>query len=404
MKKRKPLGLVFVAIIVSVAAVAAMVLWWQSRPQGSPVAGEFTEVVLSERMTSARVLALGEATHGTHEFQALRLQLLQKVADQGFTTVAWEEDFGSVALVDAWLQGGPGTAVEAARLFGYGLNRTRDTVDLLTWVRAQNDQHPAGEDIRFVGIDAARPTATKGLALAWLAARNPTAAADLTARLARFTDESLWDRAVAADVESAVADLQAALTASDDGSEAAAEARQAGRVLEQARQRGLGVGNRDAMMFDNLAWVVERGTASGRERTLLFGHNGHLDRAGQATAVGGDTVGRLAARQWGDDYRVIGTDGHRVGLNSQGTVSTLTVNGRIRGLFEGTTVGYLELASVTGADAELLRGATTMVSAGEPFASWQAWVPPLHTVSVTPAEAWDALIYVWDASPTERLG
>ena len=340
MKKRKPLGLVFVAIIVSVAAVAAMVSWWQSRPQGSPVAGEFTGAVLSERMTSARVLALGEATHGTHEFQALRLQLLQKVADQGFTTVAWEEDFGSVALVDAWLQGGPGTAVEAAHLFGYGLNRTRDTVDLLTWVRAHNDQHPAGEDIRFVGIDAARPTDTKGLALAWLAARNPTAAADLTARLARFTDESLWDRAVAADVESAVADLQAALTASDDGSEAAAEARQAGRVLEQARQRGLGVGNRDAMMFDNLAWVVERGT----------------------------------------------------------------VNGRIRGLFEGTTVGYLELASVTGADAELLRGATTMVSAGEPFASWQAWVPPLHTVSVTPAEAWDALIYVWDASPTERLG
>ena len=35
MKKRKPLGLVFVAIIVSVAAVAAMVSWWQSRPQGS---------------------------------------------------------------------------------------------------------------------------------------------------------------------------------------------------------------------------------------------------------------------------------------------------------------------------------------------------------------------------------
>ena len=102
MKKRKPIGLVFVAIIVSVAAVAAMVSWWQSRPQGSPVAGEFTEAVLSERMTSARVLALGEATHGTQEFQALRLQLLQKVADQGFTTVAWEEDFGRVDRAPPW--------------------------------------------------------------------------------------------------------------------------------------------------------------------------------------------------------------------------------------------------------------------------------------------------------------
>ena len=79
-------------------------------------------------------------------------------------------------------------------------------------------------------------------------------------------------------------------------------------------------------------------------------------------------MGRLAARQWGDDYRVIGTDGHRVGLNSQGTVSTLTVNGRIRGLFEGTTVGYLELASVTGADASCC-AAPRRWSAGEPFAS-----------------------------------
>jgi len=27
----------------------------------------------------------------------------------------------------------------------------------------------------------------------------------------------------------------------------------------------------------------------------VFGHNGHLDRAGQATSVRGDTLGKLAA-------------------------------------------------------------------------------------------------------------
>lgn len=401
-KKRKTIALLIVASIVTLAALAVSTSWWRSRPQGTPVAIEFADAQISGRLASARVLALGEATHGTHEFMAARLQVLQKLVDRGFTTVAWEEDFGAIARVNSWLQGGPGTAEDAVRLFGYGLNKTSDTVSLLTWVRAHNDTHPASEQIRFVGVDAARPSATKQLALDWLATRDAAAAADLSSRLAGFTDDTMWNQTVASEVAGAVVELRAAVTASDDGTQAAAEAAQAARVLEQTRQRA-SADNRDRMMFDNLSWVVEQGAASGREHTLVFGHNGHLDRAGQATSVGGDTLGKLAAQKWGDGYRVIGTDGHRVSVNSAGTVTTVTVNGRLRGLFEGTRVGYLELAAVTGDNAGLLTQPTTMVSAGEPFEGWQAWLPMLHSVRVTPAKAWDALIYVWDAAPTERI-
>ena len=242
------------------------------------------------------------------------------------------------------------------------------------------------------------------MALAWLATRNPDAARSLGERLSRLNDGALFDKEVAQATEAASADLQAALAASDDGSPAAAQAIQAGRVVEQSRNRAFeGVMARDPLLFDNLTWVVERGAAEGRRHTLLFAHNGHVDRSGQANGAPGQKLGRLAADHFGDAYRTIGTDGHRVSLGSQGETFSFTVNAPYRGLFAGTTVGYLEMAAARGDNAAVLRGSHPMASAGAPFAAWQALLPMAHSLNVVPAQAWAAVIYVWDAHPATPL-
>ena len=401
--KRKPLVIALAAVVTSLAVIAGS-LWWSARPVGTPVAVEWSDAVPSDRLTAATVLALGEATHGTAEFHSARLDLLKKVAGKGFTTIAFEDDFGHTAAVDAWLQGGPGTADEAAAQFGYGIHRTTQMRDLLAWARAWNEERPAEQHIRIVGIDAGGPERTKAMALAWLATRNPDAARSLGERLSRLNDGALFDQEVAQATEAASADLQAALAASDDGSPAAAQAIQAGRVVEQSRNRAFeGVMARDPLLFDNLTWVVERGAAEGRRHTLLFAHNGHVDRSGQANGAPGQKLGRLAADHFGDAYRTIGTDGHRVSLGSQGETFSFTVNAPYRGLFAGTTVGYLEMAAARGDNAAVLRGSHPMASAGAPFAAWQALLPMAHSLNVVPAQAWDAVIYVWDAHPATPL-
>ena len=133
------------------------------------------------------------------------------------------------------------------------------------------------------------------MALAWLATRNPDAARSLGERLSRLNDGALFNKEVAQATEAASADLQAALAASDDGSPAAAQAIRAGLVVEQSRNRAFeGVMARDPLLFDNLTWVVERGAAEGRRHTLLFAHNGHVDRTGQANGAPGQKLGKLA--------------------------------------------------------------------------------------------------------------
>lgn len=401
--KLKPLLVVLGAVVTVIALVAGWFAW-STRQVGTPAAVEWVDAAVSDRLTSATVLALGEATHGTAEFHTARLELLQKVVDKGFMTIALEDDFGHTAAVDAWLQGGPGSADEATRRFGHGVYHTAQMRDLLAWARAWNDARPAEQHIHIVGIDASGPDLTKAMALDWLASRNPEAARSLTERLSALDDKTLFNKDVAHATQAASADLQAALAAADDGSPAAAQAIRAGRVVEQSRNRAFeGVMLRDPLLFDNLTWVVDRGATEGRRHTLLFAHNGHVDRAGQANGAPGQTLGRLAADHFGDAYRVIGTDAHHVTLQSEDATSTFTVDSPYRGLFAGTRAGYLELATASGDNKAVLRGSHPMASTGAPFAAWQAYLPMAHSISVVPSEAWDAVLYVWDAHPTEPL-
>jgi erythromycin esterase len=402
----------FIALAAVLCLATAVVGWsaWTSRPVGVPQAVEFAQATLSERMTSATVLALGEATHGTHEFQALRLDLLQRTVGAGFTTVALEEDFGCVAAVDAWVQGGSGTVEEALHRFGYAISRTREMAELLSWARTYNVGRHEGQRVRFVGVDVQRPDEDKALALNWLATREPDKARTLAERLSSLTDETRLGNEVAAEVPAAINELAAAITAADDGTEAASNALHATQVLLQDRTLAANWSGpaRDRLMFDNLRWLVERGARTGRSHTLLFAHDGHVDRAGQATAAGSPTLGSLAAGAYGDSYRVIGTDAHHVrflsGDGDRREEFSFTVDSAYRGMFAGTSVGYLELADARGPNADVIQSPTLMASAGEQFVGWYAFLPPLHSVQVVPAQAWDAVIYVEDSTPVTMAG
>ena len=75
----------------------------------------------------------------------------------------------------------------------------------------------------------------------------------------------------------------------------------------------------------------------------------------------------------------------------------------LRGAYEGTTVGWVDLTGLTGEDAELFRRPVRMGSAGESFRQWQAWIPWLSSVQMVPADSYDALVLVDRATPVTYL-
>lgn len=409
MKTARRILLTVLALVVLLAGGGFAWSAWTERPQGTPQAVELDHARISDRLASATVLAFGEATHGTHEFRAAFLTVAQQLADRGFTTIALEEDAGSVSRVDAWVQGGPGTVEDALAAFGFRLSRTQEMAELLTWARAHNEGRPDAERIRLHGIDFQRPEADRAVALAWLAEHDPAAATRLETDLAAMDDDSHYDPTRSEAFRPAADELARVVEAAagDATDDATVRAVLAAKTLARGAERGasgLQSHARDRLMADQLADLVTLRARQGGDHTLLFAHNGHVDRTPQASLVLGTNLGQHAARMWGDGYRVIGTDARHVALLDGGRTHGFTVNSRVRGLFAGTSVGYLEFADATEENRAVLDATFPAPSAGSPFAAWQAWVPFFHEVRTTPAQAFDALIYVDRTTPVTAAG
>lgn len=408
MPSRPRLGVRVVAFVLGglLVAGAGLAGWraWITRPQGEAQAVEFAEGSLSAELSGARVLALGEATHGNAEFQQLRLQLIQKLP--GFRAIVLEEDFGRVALANRYVQGEPGTSQQAARQLGFVLNHTEEMAELLRWLRDHNAGLPVGERVELIGMDVQRVDANKEISLSWLGSRDPELAESLRKELGGWTDASSTGGVV--DARPAVDRLIAAL---DDAPEADGRvARNAAIALRQHLDL-LDASNhqyaalRAKIMAANLERTVTEQAARGNGHTVLFAHNSHVDKESKAFAH--DDLGTLAARRWGDGYRAIGTEYHhntlRTGERERRWTVKINNPTPLRGIFAGTAVGWLEFSTASGTNMAVLERSVSMGSAGEGFKQWQAVVPWLNSVSMVPARSYDALVLVEEATPVTPL-
>ncbi|MFW6598039.1 erythromycin esterase family protein [Propionibacteriaceae bacterium Y2011] len=402
--------LVIIALALALV-VGGIVGWraWTTRAQGEPQAVEFAEATISPELADATVLALGEATHGNAELQLLRLSLAQKLPQ--FRAIALEEDYGSVAMVDDFVQGGPGTAQEAARRFGFVLNHTAEMAAVLQGIRDLNADRPPTERIQLVGIDVQRVDANRELSLGWLRQHEPAEAAAVRAALEPWTDgtasgDGAAERRAAA--KPSVDRLVTAIEAAPDD-----ERKQLALNAAVTLQQHIALRSSDCrysevraeLLAANMSRTVAEQRARSNDHTLLFAHNGHVDKA--SVAFPHPDLGELLVQEYGEKYRAIGTEVRHATLISGTKQERWQVEldnpTPLRGIFAGTEQGYLEFASATPENRELLERRVPMASAGESFRQWQAWIGPLHAVPMVPADSYDALVLVARATPVTPL-
>lgn len=95
----------------------------------------------------ARIVGLGEQTHGTRELRRLHHRLLRfLVEEMGFTVLALESDLINGWDLDAWIHGGEGDPGLLLR----GLLKTEEVVDMLRWMRRHIE---VGGALGIDGID-----------------------------------------------------------------------------------------------------------------------------------------------------------------------------------------------------------------------------------------------------------
>lgn len=101
---------------------------------------------------NSRLIALGEATHGTSEFFSLKNRLFQyAVTELGFRVFAIEDNQLAVEKVNKYVHGGAGTVAESMSAMFDVWNRA-EVLALVEWMRAYNEKHPA-DQLSFAGFD-----------------------------------------------------------------------------------------------------------------------------------------------------------------------------------------------------------------------------------------------------------
>jgi erythromycin esterase len=115
---------------------------------------------LIEAASEKKLVLLGEASHGTHEYYIWRDSISRRlIMEHGFNFIVVEGDFASLFEINRYVKDLPGTAQSAEEAMS-GLNRwpqwmwsNHEVLNMIKWLRSHNDQLPQDQKIGFYGMD-----------------------------------------------------------------------------------------------------------------------------------------------------------------------------------------------------------------------------------------------------------
>lgn len=282
-----------------------------------------------DRYGDARVVLIGEATHGTSEFYRARAAITRHlIAAHGFNIVAVEADWPDAARVDRYLRQRPSAAAAepAFTRFPAWMWRNLEVREFIDWLVGHNQASEAAARVEFRGLDVYSLRSSIAAVLAYLGKVDPEAAALARKRYGCLSpwqgEPSAYGRGVLRGLDSCEAVVVAQLRellerrleyAGRDG-EDFFDAAQNARIVRAAEQyyRIMYHGSteswnlRDRHMFETLQRLLERrGPAA---KAVVWAHNSHLGNAA-ATSMGwaGEfNIGELARKAWRERAVLIG--------------------------------------------------------------------------------------------------
>jgi erythromycin esterase len=109
---------------------------------------------VSERL-DGRIIALGEATHGTREFFRLKHRLFgHLVEERGARVFAIEANFPESLSINEYVLHGEGDPKEALENIYFWTWNVDSVLSLIEWMREFNEGRPLEDRVRFYGFDS----------------------------------------------------------------------------------------------------------------------------------------------------------------------------------------------------------------------------------------------------------
>ena len=287
---------------------------------------------LLDRIGDARVVLIGEASHGTSEFYRMRAQITKALLEQkDFDFVAVEADWPDAYRIHDFVthkHREEPHGWEAFARFPTWMWRNQEVLDFIHWLRDFNlKRRPSDQRVGFYGLDLYSMFTSIHRVLHYLRRVDPQAAEVARERYGCLTpweqDPATYGRAALTgryrtcekDVVQMLRDLAArqVQAAVNDGEELfdaqlnaqlVADAEKYYRVMYYGSDESWN--HRDRHMFQTLLLLQRR---YGRQsKAIVWEHNSHLGNAAatQFGRRGQINVGQLCRERFGDDMYAIG--------------------------------------------------------------------------------------------------
>lgn len=250
----------------------------------------------------ARIVALGEGTHGAHEFFQMKHRLIRfLVTEMDFTIVAFEANWPEANLINDYIQTGRGDAASLLAGLGYWTWNTQEVLDLIEWLQYYNQQSGSAPKVSFYGFDMQNAKLAMDNVLAYLATVDQAAMTAAQEKFACFQPyrDYTWQQPLYAqqrlktrlncrqDLQAVYDNLvdQQPVYEANSSPAAFAQALQIARLILQtewlaARTKANNFmtaprfNARDQAMAENVTWLLAQ--AGSEAKIILWAHNAHI--------------------------------------------------------------------------------------------------------------------------------
>lgn len=291
---------------------------------------------LKSMLAGVRVLAIGEATHGTREFHQVGHRLTRFLVQQmGYTVFALETSAVGAKALNEYVLEGKGDPVAALTGQGMFIWDTREFAELVDWLRGYNRTVPVERRVAFVGFDMQYSPGSRQLITAFLARVAPdrVAAADSTLGFLTAAADSarpdlvLYYRMTPDQkkpVRSGITELLGFLELNRTEFARRTSRAEVDSVMKRVRllaqfadihsrpgfeqdRAESGVATRDRYLAENVLDLLSG--QNGRARIIVYTHNEHARREPYR-------MGYYLGQALGQQYYALGTSFHRGGFQA----------------------------------------------------------------------------------------
>lgn len=287
--------------------------------------GDYSDLApLKQIVGNARIVSLGEGTHGTREFFQMKHRILEYlVKEMGFTMFGIEATWAEANRVNDYVMNGTGDpAVLLSNLYFWTWN-TQEVLAMIQWMREYN-RTTTGRKIGFYGFDMqfsrvtmndveayvqrVDPAMTERVAALYLPYRAYQDAISSNTR--NYADAPANERQQCRTNVQAVYDLLRSQESKYVNASSQADydrALRAARIVVQNEEMRsysssiTQVNIRDRSMAENAAWLLQQGGQGAK--IVLWAHNGHV---ANSTQFGVEWMGYHLRKQFGSDMVIMG--------------------------------------------------------------------------------------------------